>query len=59
MTLRQAKRLFIDAFYGSDKEYRKARKDDYCKAQLAWSCFIDGLCKDGYITDKQYDLATF
>ena len=30
-------------------------KVDYWKAQEAWASFIDGLCKDGKITQKQYD----
>lgn len=30
-------------------------KKDKPALQLAWQCFIDGLCKDGTITQKQYD----
>lgn len=51
---------FIQAFYNGDYgAYRKARKDDYCKVQLEWSYFIDSLCKDGIITQRQYEKALF
>lgn len=53
------KRLFISEFYGTIAAYRAARKADYCKVQFEWSCFIDGLCRDGVITQAQYDKATF
>jgi len=59
MTMQEVKRIFISEFYGDMNKYKKARKDDYCKVQFEWSCFIDGLCKDGKITQKQYDNATF
>lgn len=59
MTLPEVKRLFINEFYGNESAFRKAKKDDYCKVQFEWSCFIDSLCKDGEITQKQYDKATF
>lgn len=39
--------------------YKAARKEDYCRVQLEWSCFIDGLCRDGVITQAQYNKATF
>lgn len=54
------KRRFINEVYGGDfKKYLRERKDDYCKVQFAWSCYIDGLYKNGEITQKQYDRATF
>lgn len=28
---------------------------DYCTGQLAWATYVDELCKDGEITQKQYD----
>lgn len=31
------------------------KKVDYWTAFEAWSSFIDGLCKNGDITQKQYD----
>lgn len=51
---------FIKAVYNGDyRAYRKARNNDYCKVQFEWSCFIDSLCKEGEITQRQYDNATF
>ena len=31
------------------------KRVDYCTAQEAWAAYVDGLCKDGQITQKQYD----
>lgn len=59
MTLRETKRMFIQEWYGTEKEYRKARKDDYCKTQFNWTCFMDDLLKAGLITEKQWQNATF
>lgn len=54
------KRRFINEYYnGNYKAYLRARKADYCKVQFEWSCFIDSLCKNGEITQRQYDNATF
>lgn len=53
------KRLFISEFYGTTAAYKSARKEDYCKVQLEWSCFIDSLYRDGVITRAQYNKATF
>ena len=53
------KKTFISEFYGTRGNYLKARKDDYCKVQLEWAFYIDSLCRDGEITEKQYNNATF
>lgn len=54
------KRRFIDEVYNGDyKQYLKERREDYCKVQFEWSCYIDSLCKDGEITQAQYNRATF
>lgn len=54
------KRRFIDEIYNGDyKQYLKERREDYCKVQFAWSCYIDALCKDGQITQAQSNRATF
>ena len=54
------KRRFINEVYNGDyKRYLKERKEDYCRVQLMWSFYIDGLCKDGEITQRQYDNAVF
>jgi hypothetical protein len=55
----EIKRLFVLEFYGTMAAYKAARKNDYCKVQLEWSCFIDGLCRDGVISQAQYNSATF
>lgn len=31
---------------------------DYWQVQESWACYVDGLCKDGEITQKQYDAWT-
>lgn len=57
---RVVKAQFIQLFYNGDKQlYRKARKDDYCKVQLEWSTWLDGLAKSGEITQKQWEKALF
>lgn len=54
------KRRFINDVYNGDyKQYLRERREDYCKVQFAWSCYIDALCKDGQITQAQYDRAVF
>lgn len=59
MTARQAKRLFINEVYGTDKKYRQARREDYYKVQFEWTCFIDTLCKDGQVSQRTWNTATF
>lgn len=51
MTKVEATRLFREVYPDCYKDVR----GDYCKVQFAWSCFVDGLCKDGQITQNQYD----
>lgn len=54
------RRRFIDEAFGGDyKAYLRARQYDYCKVQFEWSCWIDALCKDGEITQAQYEQAVF
>ena len=31
------------------------KKVDYWQAQLAWTEYVDGLCRRGEITEKQYN----
>ena len=60
MTTRQIKHMFIEACYDGDRgAYLRARRADYLKVQFEWSCFVDALCKDGTITQRQYDRALF
>lgn len=44
--VRDFKRIYLNLYI---------RKADYWEAQLAWSTYVDGLCKNGEITQKQYD----
>lgn len=43
------------------REFKEAYRDlydnavDYWTAQQAWAMFTDGLCKDGIITEKQWN----
>ena len=43
------------------KEFKSSYRDlfikrvDYLTGQLAWATYVDGLCKDGQITQRQYD----
>lgn len=54
------RRRFIDEAFGGDyKAYLRARQDDYCKVQFEWSCRMDALCKNGEITQAQYEQAIF
>lgn len=35
------------------------KHEQVSKVQFEWSCFIDSLCKNGEITQRQYDRVTF
>lgn len=60
MKIATLKRRFINEVYdGNYGSYLKARRQDYCKVQFEWSCWIDSLCKNSEITQKQYDNITF
>lgn len=59
MTPIEIKHLFILECYGTMKAYKKARRKDYYKVQFEWSCFIDNLCRDGIITQIEYEKAIF
>lgn len=57
MTIKQ---MFIrDVYNNSHSAYYYARRKDYHKVQLEWSCYIDMLCKNGIITQEQYECAVF
>lgn len=54
------KRRFINDVYGGNyAAYRQARKRDLCKVRFEFACYIDGLCKDGEITEKEYNNTIF
>lgn len=50
---------FIRNYYGSVAAFRAAVREDYCKVQLTWTCYIDGLCEAGIITQHQRDTWAF
>lgn len=50
MTHREAVRQFRTQFH-----VLYERRVDYWTGQLAWSGFVDGLCKAGQITQRQYN----
>lgn len=49
MTYQEAKKLFNEYYPGLSGDR------DYYKKEFAWSCFVDSLCKNKEITQKQYD----
>ena len=51
MTRQEAIKEFAEVY----PNYKQEAKQDYCKTQEAWACFVDSLCKDEQITQKQYD----
>lgn len=54
------KRRFINEVYEGDyRKYLQARRDDYCKVQYQWTCWMDALCKAGEISQKAWDKTTF
>lgn len=60
MTQREIKKIYIrDMYDGDRKAYLRDRRQDYCKAQFRWTCWMDAMCKNGVITQKQWDRATF
>lgn len=55
-----SKRRFVDECYDGDrKAYLRERREDYCKAQFKWTCWLDGLLKSGEITQAQWNSAVF
>lgn len=58
MTKNEAAELFITEYYGSKYNLRKAIDDDKVEVRCSWVDFTDWLCRDGYITQKQYDTWT-
>lgn len=47
----------IEMFKENNGEFLKKCKEtnDVCAVNYEWSCFTDTLCKEGLITQKQYD----
>ena len=59
MTKKQAKQFFAESYYGDKYNLHRALDADRLAVQEEWSIFVDGLCRDGEITIKQYDTWTF
>ena len=59
MAFNLKKQFIADCYDGDRKKYLRARREDYCKVQFQWTCYIDALCKDGIITQQQFAKATF
>lgn len=53
----QANQLFVETYYPDN--LRQALKADRLAVQTAWEVFIDSLCKNGDITQEQYDSWVF
>lgn len=49
MTYREAKKRFNELYPWAHKIR------DYYAKEFAWSCFVDSLCKNQEITQKQYN----
>lgn len=46
--------LFIELYYGDEKELKAALDADWLAVQYTWEVYIDGLCRDSLITMEQY-----
>lgn len=55
----KATKLFIETYYGDEKELCAALKQDWYAVQYTWEVFVDSLCKNGDITQEQYNTWTF
>ena len=53
MTLKQVRKNFKE--YNAD--FIKDNKRDKIKVNFEYSCYLDSLCKNGEITQKQYNNA--
>jgi len=56
MTKVEAVRIYKEEILPSVKDqYEQDGITDKPARQFAWQCFIDSLCKNGEITQRQYD----
>ena len=55
MTKQQAINDFISLYYGDVYNLKRELATDKVKVRGEFLDFIDGLCKDGQITQKQYN----
>lgn len=54
-----ATKLFVETYFGNEKELKAALKQDWYAVQYEWEVFMDSLCKNGDITQEQYDSWVF
>ncbi len=55
-----SKRQYIDEVFNGDYDaFHKARKADYLKEQLRWTCWMDARVKSGEITQADFDKEIF
>lgn len=52
-------KVFIESYYGDKNALDTALKSDWYAVQYAWEVFTDYLCKNGDITDEQYNSWVF
>lgn len=45
----------VKRFHEENPEFHKGSGIDYWTAELAWSTWLDGLCKAGEVTQKQWN----
>lgn len=55
MTTKEMNRMFVECCYNGDWDaFYKAKKTDLPAVHLQFHTFVDALCKDREITEKQY-----
>lgn len=52
---KQANQLWIKEYYGDKYNCLRAYNEDFIETKEGWAEFIDFLCKEGYISQKDYD----
>lgn len=52
-------KYFVQSYFGDESKLKAALKQDWYAVQYAWSIFIDSLCKNGEITQEQYNSWVF
>jgi len=55
VTKKEAKNCFVQEIYGDKYNLQRILDKDEFAVCEAWNDFTDALCKQGTITEKQYD----
>lgn len=60
MTFNEIRNNFFESFpeFKGEKKYRKSHNDYSCDCRMAFVDYTDMLCKDGIITEAQYNKIT-